>query len=409
MNILFLGLMFEESDEIRIIENSKSGVGTASNILQWNMIKGLASNTNLNISILSSLPVGNFPNNNRKIYYTGKEYTLDNIEFYKEIKTVNLPIIKHIIRKKDFLDNITGWLSQNKKTDQNIIIIYDLYRPFLTLIKKLKKEYTNLTILVTVPDLVGELRNDTGGNIFEKKLRDILNPDAIMLMNDADGYFLVSHQISEFIQDKNKPRLVFNGIVNEFKDKPVKLETSSKIIFMYSGLLSKQYQIKELVEIFISNPNMNSELWICGYGEVEDYLKTINNSNIKFYGLLSKNEASKLEYSSDILINPRPNQEEYTKFSFPSKNLEYLLLGKPVICYKLDSFPSSLDKVFEFIDVNNPDSLSELIHQYSNMSKSEIAEIGMNNRDFVINNFGITTQGKKINKFLEEMVDENEI
>ena len=40
-----------------------------------------------------------------------------------------------------------------------------------------------------------------------------------------------------------------------------------------------------------------------------------------------------------MLVNPRPDNEEYTRYSFPSKNIEYLLTGKPVVAYLLSGMP----------------------------------------------------------------------
>ena len=38
-------------------------------------------------------------------------------------------------------------------------------------------------------------------------------------------------------------------------------------------------------------------------------------------------------------VNPRQNNEEFTKYSFPSKTMEYLASGVPVVAYKLDGIP----------------------------------------------------------------------
>lgn len=43
--------------------------------------------------------------------------------------------------------------------------------------------------------------------------------------------------------------------------------------------------------------------------------------------------------NADVLVNPRQNDDEYTKYSFPSKNIEYLMTGNAVMAYMLDGIP----------------------------------------------------------------------
>ena len=61
-------------------------------------------------------------------------------------------------------------------------------------------------------------------------------------------------------------------------------------------------------------------------------------------GQVSLNEARALQKTADVLVNPRLNEGEYTKYSFPSKTMEYLSTGRPVVCYKLDGIPDEYDK-----------------------------------------------------------------
>ena len=50
------------------------------------------------------------------------------------------------------------------------------------------------------------------------------------------------------------------------------------------------------------------------------------------------------------MINPREDNQEYVKYSFPSKNLEYLSTGNKVLCYKLSGIPNDYDKYLYYID-----------------------------------------------------------
>jgi hypothetical protein len=64
--------------------------------------------------------------------------------------------------------------------------------------------------------------------------------------------------------------------------------------------------------------------------------------------MLTSAKAKEYIDMADVLVNPRPNNEEYTKYSFPSKNIEYLMTGKPVVGYMLDGMPP-IYKEFMFV------------------------------------------------------------
>jgi len=100
-------------------------------------------------------------------------------------------------------------------------------------------------------------------------------------------------------------------------------------------------------------------LWICGAGgiqpEVEAYTK--KDRRIKYMGFLAKSDISLLQVKCDVLVNPRSNNDEFTKYSFPSKTMEYLLSGSKVVMYPLSGIPQ---EYFEFITVVEGDSVEDL-------------------------------------------------
>jgi hypothetical protein len=81
--------------------------------------------------------------------------------------------------------------------------------------------------------------------------------------------------------------------------------------------------------------------------------------------------------SADILVNPRPNNEIYTRYSFPSKNIEYLLSGKVVLGYKLDGMPDCYKQFMVIVKEDSQDAIMNMhnalvsslnIESYDNLS-----------------------------------------
>ena len=53
-------------------------------------------------------------------------------------------------------------------------------------------------------------------------------------------------------------------------------------------------------------------------------------------------------------VNPRPGAADFTRYSFPSKTLEYLDAGKPVLAYRNDGIPPEYDEHLLYISDPGP-------------------------------------------------------
>lgn len=97
-----------------------------------------------------------------------------------------------------------------------------------------------------------------------------------------------------------------------------------------------------------------------------------------------------------MLVNPRQNNEEFTKYSFPSKNMEYLLTGRPVIAYKLDGIPDEYDNYFYYVEDDSIDSFTRKIEEVLLMDEETRSEFGDRARSYVLNEKNNIYASKKI-------------
>ena len=76
---------------------------------------------------------------------------------------------------------------------------------------------------------------------------------------------------------------------------------------------------------------------------------------------MPKSEISDLQTRCDVLINPRPAEGEYTKYSFPSKTMEYLLSGSKVVMHRLDGIGDEYYKYIRVIEEHTPEAMAKAI------------------------------------------------
>ena len=121
--------------------------------------------------------------------------------------------------------------------------------------------------------------------------------------------------------------------------------------------------MKRLIEAFELIEDPETSLHICGGGELKSYVDAMcqKDTRIHYYGVVSSERANELLQSASVLVNPRQNDSEYTKYSFPSKNIEYLMTGSPVVAYMLDGIPKNYQDFFEVPHSNDTQALAEAI------------------------------------------------
>ena len=224
------------------------------------------------------------------------------------------------------------------------------------------------------------------------------------LENNFDGYVLLSKYMGELVNKKNKPYTIVEGF-GEVLNKSEMMTEGRKKAVLYAGGLSEDNGIQILVDGFRQFDNPEWELWICGAGKLEKYIKdqAKNDLRIKYYGVLPNSEVQKMEFQASFLINPRFSGEEYTKYSFPSKTLEYMSTGTPTIITCLKGIPDEYFKYAIVLEDETAEGVTKLLKEFEE-TPYEVYEIKARDAiEKVVVNKTPSVQGEKIIKFLMEI------
>ena len=220
------------------------------------------------------------------------------------------------------------------------------------------------------------------------------------LIKKFDAYILLTRKMSERISNK-KNYIVLEG-QSDSKETIKTLSLCRKyddFVCMYAGLLDIKYGIKNLVEGFLGANVPNSKLIIFGNGDYSEELVKIKDPRIDFRGLCPNEDVLEEEKRATLLINPRPTNDEYTLYSFPSKTIEYMTSGTPLLTTKLPGIPIEyFDYVYTF-DNYDVDSIAKKIKELSMLKKEELFGTGNKARLFVLEKKNNVVQTRKIIDF----------
>ena len=362
MNVLFLGQFYPKGIIENIVEDTRGKVGFSNHNFEMSLISGFSKHRDVNLRILTAPMVFSFPHNNknafiRKVSYIENNYSVNSIGF------CNIAVINKFYQKWVLTKAIIKEIETFGGDEITIVV----NTPSLTLSSALFKSLSDITgkkikTVLIVPDVPECMIKMSGKMNLKNRIVQLLNKRNAQLSLRYDKYVYLTEAMNDFYQAKSNDYIVIEGLIDDSKVKieytPPKFEGNKEII-LYTGTLRRIFGVMNLIEAFKKAEIADAELWICGSGECASEIEQIakNNASIKFYGLVSSQKALELQSKATILANPRSSEGEYTKYSFPSKTIEYLLAGRTVIMNRLPGVPLEYDNYIEYPDDESIESL----------------------------------------------------
>ena len=220
-----------------------------------------------------------------------------------------------------------------------------------------------------------------------------------------DGYVFLTDTMNDVLNPNKRPFIVVEGFCDQnMANVPNTLENKEgKRIIMYAGGLNHKYGIGNLVEAVKRLEDDSVELWLYGLGDMNSSLRDGSSKNIKFKGPRSNEEVVSAELKASVLINPRPTEDEYTRYSFPSKTLEYMASGTYTMTTRLAGIPSEYFDYCGVIDDYSAEGIAAALRETLKMSASQLHEKGMAAKAFVLENKNNKKQAQRVIVFAHEL------
>lgn len=216
-------------------------------------------------------------------------------------------------------------------------------------------------------------------------------------------WVLLTEQMYEYLERKKEAVILEGHVDKNMAEKGNLLEEKSKPReCIYAGSLKKKYGILKLIQAFEQANVENAELHIYGAGEIASELRMMKNPKVVYHGVVPNSVVVNDEIHATLLINPRPTDGEYTKYSFPSKNLEYMASGTPLLTTKLAGMPREYyDYVYLFCD-ETVDGMTKALRDVLSKSDVELHQKGIAAKNFVLENKSNVAQAKKVIQLLNQ-------
>ena len=233
----------------------------------------------------------------------------------------------------------------------DMVICYNMIYAWLLLPKIARKYHKKMVVILADYSSTESYRNPL------KKLYAKLQLKAIRNCNVVVG---LSKQLQHYLKPSQTFLLMEGGIDSEVleayasqdSENAWRQQADGKPVLVYSGLLNEVAGIHLLLEALKNIPD-DFVLYITGRGEWQNQVEEIakQDSRVHYLGLLEEEDYLQVLGAADVLINPRNMQLPENQYNFPSKIMDYLATGNPILSTKFSGYEKFAD-VIEFCDAD---------------------------------------------------------
>lgn len=391
MNVLFVS---------RLIQKDQAKSDIAGNVQCWNFVNGIEHCTKKPVNLISDLRTPLWPLSRHKLLFKSK-WSHKNNSADLFIGRINITkTLSSISKAINLYFEIRKWI--RSQSEKHVVFVYSMHTPYLLPVILASKKDKSIICLI-VPDLPGYMRKRKKFS-FSNFLKYLDNKILYYFAQKADYYVLFTESMAANMEIKHRKWLRVESLASEdiFNSKENNEKAKENVIF-YSGSLDIRYGIKDLIEAFLLiGERYNAKLCLCGEGDAVSFIQNTieENQNISYLGQINREDVLTIQRKVKLLVNPRSAQEDFTKFSFPSKTLEYMLSGTPVIMRKLPGIPQEYHQYLIIDEEGTVDSLARTIEDSLNISNESLVEFGRKAREFIIKEKHPNSQCEKICKMI---------
>ena len=337
MKILILCGVAEKETQQEMIAHSRGGADLAANLFQQKLIAGFRS-LDANCEVISAPFLGAYPMRCDLIRFRGFKSAQPGCTY---VKFNNIWGLRNFSRAGALKKALKDFIAL--KDPQKLIVAYCPHTPFLEAAAYAKKKDPSIRVCLYVPDLPHYMNLSASRTWFYDVAKKVDIHRMTKLMACVDSYILLTEHMKEHLPVGSKPYRVAEGIIEKMPELPTPAVSGKEKYVVYTGKLFQRFGVKALIDGFLSLQDPDYRLVLCGKGDCEAYARAAQQRDprVMFLGQVTPQEALNWQSRASALVNPRNVVEEYTRYSFPSKNIEYLLSGKPVVGYFLEGMPKA--------------------------------------------------------------------
>lgn len=402
MNIIYLSNSCSKSRFDNLVKMGLTKVIPQAQKYHELLLEGLSLCRDLKLNSIVALPLNR--RWTKKYYFRYEKESIDYIT-YHYLSFFNFPVLRQISL---YIESIK-YIQKSIEDSSDTIIVCDVLNYSISSAARSVGKRLNIPVVGIVTDVPGHLSGSSlkSKSFLKRSFGKIIEMYAVSCLEKYDAYLFLSRPMNEVVNRRNKPYIVIEGQCDNKQKYVSNLlagKTSPKVM-LYSGSIHVEYGIARLVEAFIKCKLSGWELHIYGDGNYRDDLIKISkeHNTIKYFGLQPNDVVVKKQIEATLLINPRPSDSDFVKYSFPSKTMEYMASGTPLLMTRLPSLPEEYSEYVYFIEDESLEGFCDALQRYCGKIPTELHDFGDKAKTFILTNKSNLIQAQKFYQFLSTL------
>lgn len=227
--------------------------------------------------------------------------------------------------------------------------------------------------------------------------------EVLRLSKNVSGYFSLSNGLIDLFNPKQKNFAITEGVV---EPAPRTLPLYTKPYIYFGGALYIKYGIGALIASYtLEKPDY--DLLIAGHGPYEAQVRAASflNPRIVYLGQVSRSDNYNYERHASLNVNPRRYSEDLDKNSVPSKMLEYLAAGQPILSTKQTRLQTLFPNDVNWVDSgDNVVEIKKWFHDHLNENRKLVGVKPNNAEASVLEAYGFKATGTLIHNLLSRVL-----
>ena len=390
---LYISTFINEDTYNSLSQKAKKTVAVSMSLYAELIRKGLEKDKRLSLDSVFTPVIGPYSLSGVLRY---KPKVSDKSPRGKYLSCINIWFFKQFGVLFKLLLFIFKWCVINRK-DKNRLIIYSSIQPSYLMTTIIPKLFS-VKVALFVPDLPSMQYSPA---FTRSKTVKLILPlyEAInrKTYNRINYYiFITKHMVSLF---PPRPYSIMEGLIDATDgEENTTYENKGAFTIMYAGGLIEKMGVGTYLDAIslIKEPQVKFVFY--GNGDMLNRIKekSLSDSRIVYGGVLSHAEVLKKEKEANLLINPRPIGDKYTYYSFPSKLMEYMQSGTPVLTSRLAGIPDEYSNLMLYIEDSSVEGIAKSINDCLKLSQNSLNEIGKAASGYVKKNKNCLAQIERI-------------
>ena len=399
MNIIYLSSSCSDEKYAELLEKGYTKKLPQAQKYHRLLIEGLAANVSGEVTAISAYPVNR--QWTKKFKFNREDEQVKGIH-YVYGAFLNAFLLRQWTRKRAAKREINRLYRQN----HDCVIICDVLNHAIAAAARACGRRYKIPVIGIVTDVPGHTsgaRRKTlsfVNRLISKYSSYVAEKD----LKKYDAYLLLTEEMNAIVNPHGQPHIVLEGHCDgNMESTPnILADKVSPKVAIYAGGIHREFGIERMVNAFLKGHFEGWELHIYGDGNYQNDLRAVAEAHdcVKYFGVQPNKLVVEKQLMASLLLNPRLTDAEYVKYSFPSKTMECMVSGTPLLTTKLPGMPCDYYPYVYFFEDESEEGMLQAFREVLAKTPEQLHADGMRAKAFVIEHKTNFMQAKKLIDFI---------